>query len=137
MRQKLTEAQLDTKLKGNLLYEGLNESQREFVKLYIINNGDLTNTSFTSHKEYRYRRNARIIALLRVFGFTELQETAVQSKELLRLTSYRLRLPETTNEEFIKLATLAQGLQEKTERKRPKKAPATIDAAVLAAERKQ
>jgi len=134
MRTKLTEAQLDAKLKGNLLYEGLNDSQKQFVRVYIQNDGDLTDANFPQHKVYRYRKAERVVALLRVFGFN-LQESMVQSKELLRLISRRLRLDTTSNEDFIRLATLAQELQPKI-RSKKKAAPKSIDEAVLEAEKK-
>jgi hypothetical protein len=131
MKVNLTDEQLDAHLLRDVRYQCLTPKQREFVKRFIQNKGDLTTAGMSPELAAHYKKNPTIIEVLRSFGYINLKRPRVGKKELARLISNRLRDDRISTADFIELARMHEAL------KPTKKKPATIDEAVLAAEKQK
>lgn len=125
---------LERKLKqvrDNATYQALPMGARRFVIGYVENSGDKVKAGFASsdkvssekvamNKYYRYIKDPVIVGLLRTFSDPGLSEPLVSSKELLQMTSTRLRNPSISTPEFIRLTEMYEELLAKRPvRKRP------------------
>jgi hypothetical protein len=132
----------------NPLYKSLSKAQQIFIHKYIETDGDKIKAAFATsaslasvhsarNKAYEFLRRPAINALLRTFGGSCHPEPLVTHKELVRMTSTRLRGEDVSNAEFIRLAEMLQTLRGPsfTAAKPAKKKKASIEDQVLAAEK--
>jgi hypothetical protein len=133
MKQNLTDEQLERHLSKYVQYQILSDAQRKFVKAFIQNKGDRSALGMQTKQTYNYTKIPAVVDVLRKFGYFNLRKPVVGKKELVRLISSRLRDDSISTSEFIRLAEMHEALKPVSAKK---KSPATIDEAVLAAERK-
>jgi hypothetical protein len=132
-------------LRQNETFQNLSLPKRKFVVNFVENGGDKVKAGFATsenvkseqaalNKAYQYLKDPVVVSLLRIFSDPGLREPLVSSKELLQMTSQRLRDRDLSTIDFLRLTDLYHSLSAK---RAPRSKPVTIDEQVLELEKKQ